>query len=182
MTSILFCVWLVPALPDKSLLQARIDQLASEYQAPSFQPHVTLFCGQTIDIAKTTARLGDITEALAPISLSVDALKTSAQYYKTLYLQFTPEAKSKKLVETIKQALDPNSPYQFNPHMSLLYKKMPLTEKGQIADQLQTASFMQTLKTHAVPFDQIQLRTDSEEENAQAVLSWRSFKDYRLGN
>lgn len=171
---ILFCVWLIPAQPHYLPLQTTINELAEQYDAPSFQPHSTLFCGKTTQIQTVKTTLSELLNDQKTITTDVVGLDTSADYYKTLYLQLQNKKSLIKLNQQFKKQLDPQSTYTFNPHLSLLYKDFPLEQKKTIAATLREKNY------DTILFDKVLLMSDTNEESAAAVNSWKILQTYNL--
>lgn len=70
-------------------------------------------------------------------------------------------------------SLDANSNYEFHPHMSLMYKKLPFNIKEKIIQGLR-----ETLEFEKVSFDKIQIMTDSHDETREAVENWKIIEAY----
>jgi len=177
----MFCVWLIPAMPFHTMLQAHINELVTTYAAPSFEPHVTLFCGETNDIEKTKVSLEALLKNQPKIALTAGSLEASDKWYKTLYVQFKSNAIITKLNEVVKTKLDPNSDYELNPHLSLLYKNIPLDQKRKLTEEVWPKVLDYIPANKILNFDTIKLMTDTDKEGPDAVKSWKLLQSYHLG-
>lgn len=121
--------WLVPAAEPKEYFTALIAELSRRCDAPVFEPHVTLASG-TITEGRAHEILREIFPR-EPIELEVERIDFSEQYPKTLFLQFRSSPAVEALGTEIQTAM--GSDYEFNPHLSLLYKGMPAAEKAELA-------------------------------------------------
>jgi len=176
----LFCVWLIPSMPFHTMLQAHIDKLAKAHEAPSFEPHVTLFCGGTNDIEKTKESLEILFKKQPKIGLTAASIDASEQYYKTLYVQFKSDDTVTKLSQAVKEKIDPNSDYTINPHMSLLYKDMHLEQKTKLTEKVWPKILDCIPADRILNFDSIKLMSDTNKEGPDAVKSWKTLKTVHL--
>ena len=124
--------WLMPAPEDIPVLQAIIEELANRYDAPIFKPHLTLYSGQFEKEETPWANLPSI----EPISLPVLGVDATTQYTKTLFLQFPRNERLLALMESLREQCPEPSGYSLDPHLSLLYADLPLSEKQNLAKNL----------------------------------------------
>ena len=122
--------WLLPSPEDSVKLQSVIEDFAQRHDAPAFKPHLTLCHGQFSE--EVTA--WDNLPVIEPISLPVIGVDSTAQYTKTLFLRFP---RSENLVytaqELLKQCPSKTDVLKMDPHISLLYADLPLSEKQKLA-------------------------------------------------
>jgi 2'-5' RNA ligase len=117
--------WLLPVEPLKEQLRSIVQQLANEYEAIDFEPHVTIYCGPSDDdhtriIAQEVASLYSHLE-LIPVKL-----EHTSEYPKTLFIQFQESDVVRRMSDAIKDRHARPADYVLNPHLSVLYKTMPL--------------------------------------------------------
>ena len=120
--------WLIPAETARSFFISTIGELAVRFDAPLFEPHVTIY---------VTRKGGDmpaevLSHALAgchPFRLSVHNLQYSDKFTKTVFVQFEPSSPLAQLSRALQQASALHDAYHLNPHLSLIYKKMARTAK-----------------------------------------------------
>lgn len=168
-----FSVWLIPQQKDNLYLQTLVSTLAVQYNTPTFRPHFTLYFGKTdsLDSVKKVIKrlVTSMGKNAKPIELTINGMDVTPDKFKSLYLTFEPEpelfAWSKQLGTAASQ-----DNYIFVPHLSLLYKDMPLSEKRHIKEQIEP-----TIRLSSVTFDQIELIREDDPDN---VNRWVSV--YRL--
>ncbi|PYJ25049.1 MAG: hypothetical protein DME91_05935 [Verrucomicrobia bacterium] len=158
--------WLIPAKPAYSFFQNLINDLARRYDAPVFEPHMTIHVGlHRFDvaekaIAKAAACSGRIEAKMLEIS-------HSSEFTKTLFVQFRLNAKLSRLNEIIRDAAQDSSDYQLEPHLSLLYKKMSPAARRELANSIK-------LPFSLVVFDSIKVvRCVSPTQSRADVEAWR---------
>src|SRR5437879_8040363 len=123
---IVIAYWLIPAEPAHSFFQGAINDLARRYDAPLFEPHVTIHVGANYpDAAEKT--LSKTAREWQPIHLKAVRIGHSDEFIKTLFVQFAPNRKLRQLNAIIRNAAQDSSHYELKPHLSLIYKYMPVS-------------------------------------------------------
>ena len=158
--------WLIPTELTRGFLEKLIADLARRYDAPVFEPHVTLYVGS--DRAEVADQIvSQAATGQEPIQLEVLDVRHSALFTKTLFLQLALSTKLQRLSELIRQRSPPSSPYYLNPHMSLLYRRMSLAARRELARSIR-------LPFSEVVFDSIcAVRCTSPTRNRAEVEAWR---------
>jgi 2'-5' RNA ligase len=91
----------------------------------------------------------------------------SGQFTKTLFVQLALNAKLQRLSELIRQRSRPSSPYPFNPHISLLYRRMSIAARHELARSIR-------LPFSEIVFDSVcAVRCASPTRNRAEVEAWR---------
>jgi 2'-5' RNA ligase len=158
--------WLIPTELTRGFLEKLIADLARRYDAPVFEPHVTLYVGadraEVVDQIVSQAATGQ-----EPIQLEVLDVRHSGLFTKTLFLQLALSAKLQRLSELLRQRSLPSCPYHLDPHISLLYRRMSLAARREIARSIR-------LPFSEVVFDSIcAVRCTSPTRNRAEVEAWR---------
>jgi 2'-5' RNA ligase len=120
--------WLIPTEPAHSFFQSLINDLARRYNAPRFEPHVTIHVGANGTEAAETA-LSKAAHDCKRIALAPLEVSHSSEFIKTLFVQFALTTQLQQLNQNIRTAAQDSSDYQLNPHLSLLYKKMSIQDR-----------------------------------------------------
>ena len=124
--------WLIPSESAQSFFQRIINDLAHRYDAPVFEPHVTIHVGADgADAAKNA--LGDAARECKLIGLTPLGIDQSDEFTKTLFVQFAMGAELRKTSDMIRQAANDSSQYELNPHLSLLYKNLAAPTRRELA-------------------------------------------------
>jgi 2'-5' RNA ligase len=158
--------WLIPTEPAHSFFGGIINDLAHRYDAPIFEPHLTIHVGRDCaDLAETA--LAHAASNCKPICLEPLEIDQSEEFIKTLFVQFGLSAELREVNETIRQAAHDSSQYELNPHLSLLYKNMAAAKRQELAASIE------------VPFSDVTfgalkaVRCVSPTESCKDVESWR---------
>jgi hypothetical protein len=157
--------WLLPAKAEAELFRRLIRILADEFKAPTFQPHLTL----GIATSEAPARLLRQLKA-EPLRLRVRGTAHSSKFTKTLFVRLTATG---SLARLIKQ-LGVKGSALSEPHLSLLYKKLPVNTRRELA------------KTIGLPFTELSFDSIaavscvSPTVTSKDVRSWRKLAAKRL--
>jgi hypothetical protein len=155
-------LWLVPAPPAREFFRQTIERLARECDAPFFEPHLTL--GVTADPPDLPCQLD-----VAPIKLKTLGIFWSATFTKTLFVRMPATAELEALRASLGQ--DKQLP---DPHLSLLYKRMPAEEQSRLAARM-------VLPFSSVTFDTVQAARCPNPTTTHAdVESWETIASSRL--
>ncbi len=126
--------WLVPAPREAAFFAKIIEELATRFDAPVFEPHLTLH-GGNVDPLRATDALREI-PAASNYQLEIEGIHASGEYIKTLFVRFRPSGELHRLRAALGEILDLESGAEFDPHLSLLYKEMPASEKASLAENV----------------------------------------------
>jgi hypothetical protein len=122
--------WLMPAKPERDLFRDIVRILRKEFGAPDFDPHLTLF---------VNAKHGQLPKRilqqvrLRPIRLNVRGVAFSAKFTKTLFVRFKSNPALKRIAIDLGRAAGFSTKAPKDPHVSLLYSKIPLRVKKELA-------------------------------------------------
>jgi hypothetical protein len=157
--------WLIPAEPARSFFEKKIIDLARRYNAPVFEPHMTLYVGS--DRVEAEEVIAKAVSGCRFAQAKVLKVCESGEFIKTLFVQFAPDRKLQQLYEMIRDAAQDSSDYQLNPHLSLLYKKMSILVRRQLAHSIE-------LPFPEVTFESIKaVRCVSPTRSCADVEAWR---------
>jgi 2'-5' RNA ligase len=158
--------WLIPAEPAHRFFQDLINDLARRYDAPVFEPHVTIYVGaNSTDAVNTT--LSKAARDCKRIMLQALEVSHSDEFIKTLFVEFGLNTKLRQLNQVIRSAARDSSDYDLKPHLSLLYKRMSVQTRRQLARSIEVP-FSQ------VVFDSLKaVRCISPTQNRADVEVWR---------
>lgn len=159
-TGVATALWLVPEGEAEIYFQETIERLAHEHGGVVFAPHLTLGLGAVELLDKVSS---------PPIELSVIGLDCSPRYTKTLFIRFALSPALAELRDSLGMDAD-----GFDPHLSLLYAEMPMTQKIRLRDSL------------PVPFKKVlfaaaeAVRCSLPVATAADVIAWKSVARRRL--
>lgn len=165
--------WLVPAEPRRELLREIIGILAKQFDAPRFEPHVTILAAP--GTGKSPKQILKQIQA-KPIRLRLCGIGFSSQFRKTLFVRLTPNKAFERLVVDLSDATKSRAKRVPDPHVSLLYTQLPVRAKRELALTIK-------LPFHGVVFDSIKaIRSASPIKTRDDVEAWRVVARRSLRN
>ncbi|MEP6808654.1 MAG: hypothetical protein ABI992_00285 [Chthoniobacterales bacterium] len=171
-TSEITAFWLCPAEPERRILSQLIGKLALRFDAPVFEPHLTIGVGPVM----TKMEAAEILHALesTPLLLEMKGVEFAEEFTKTLFLKFSHSQKASELSAEIMSRARSAVGYDFDPHLSLIYHDMSRSEKEALATTIE-------LPFRRVTFDSIQaISCRAPITKRVEVEGWRTLGERRL--
>ena len=131
MTKEKFSIWLIPSHLDGALISRSIQSLSKKYLAPIFKPHCTIFSPIT-DLNKAKIIINQLDQKI--FQVDVQGIDESDDIWKTVFLKLVNNSTLKKINVLFNQAFP--QIYQFDPHISLIYKKLDAKKRKSIISKL----------------------------------------------
>jgi 2'-5' RNA ligase len=171
---IVIAYWLIPTEPARSYFQRLIDDLARLYNAPQFEPHVTVHVGANCTDA-VDELLSKAARSCERIVLQALEVSDSSEFTKTLFVRFAMTTHLEQLNHSIRRAAQDPSDYELNPHLSLLYKKLSSRDRRLLTDSIEEPF-------PEVTFDSLKaVRCVSPTQSGADVEAWRMVAEKDLG-
>ncbi|MBM3904076.1 MAG: hypothetical protein FJ357_02920 [Thaumarchaeota archaeon] len=126
-----YSIWLVPSCEDKKYLNKIIHNLAKKHDAPKFSTHITVYSGIT-SLKKAKAAVQCINSC--KIRVCKTGIGQSDYLWKTLFVKIKKDKNLSEIHNTLYAAF--GTKYDFEPHISLIYKKMDSSTKLKIKNSL----------------------------------------------
>lgn len=156
--------WLVPAKPEREFFNEVIRILAGQMKAPRFEPHVTILIAHSNQ--QPPKRVLSRIES-APIHLSVRGIRGSSVFSRTLVVRFGSNRTFERLASQLRRASQSHDRAHANPHVSLLYKKLPAGTRRRLASMVK-------LPFSQVVFDSIKaVRCPSPLRDRADIKKWK---------
>lgn len=130
-----YSIWLQPPEPVFSELQKIIKDLARQYNAPVFEPHMTVLGGFEYDLEELVSKVKTVTSQIQDIELSLGPVSFSTTYYQSVFVRVNSSAVLMQLNLDVKKALGFENEL-FMPHVSLLYGKHDMATREKIVYDL----------------------------------------------
>jgi hypothetical protein len=165
--------WLCPAEPTRTYFTKLIGDLATKYDAPAFDPHVTLYVTDVTN-ENPNVVLESVLKNRGPYRLAVRGLDHSDKFTKTVFVQFEPDMEVARLSSDLRRASVVKNDYELNPHLSLIYKTMDSETKREIADSI-------SVPFPSVAFDLVNaVISPAEIKSRRDVEAWRVVAEQKL--
>jgi Cyclic phosphodiesterase-like protein len=166
-------IWLTPTSNDRSELSAVIDDLAVAFDAPIFEPHVTIATSDATAVVITDA-LRTTTKGIQAIRLNAAKVGFSRNLTNGLYISMDASDQFRSLVYAIHQSHPSLNFRDTEPRLSLLYRVGTEAWKRQIAQSLDFSN-------RTYEFDTIKVvQMHDSIENGSDVTDWNVQSTIRL--
>ncbi len=129
MTRLVYSLWLVPPRSMYQNLSTLIQNLAGEFGALPFEPHVTLQWATLSSESDAIDKARQIAKAIPPLTITLSEIGYEASYYRALYyaVDLTDALSSAYEIAT---ALFCGAEGLYRPHLSLLYGRYSAGRKA----------------------------------------------------
>jgi hypothetical protein len=166
--------WLLPAESLKEQLRSIVQLLAREYDSIDFEPHVTIYCGPSDD-DQTRAITHGVARLYSHVELKPVKLEHTSEYTKTLFIQFQDSEVVRRMSDAIKDRHARPENYVLSPHLSVLYKTMPLAMLAAICHTFD-------LPKGPYVFDRLRaIETEIPLTEPDQIKRWRTVFECSLG-
>ncbi|HAF02404.1 MAG TPA: hypothetical protein DIT76_00550 [Spartobacteria bacterium] len=156
--------WLILAEPKRELFCELIRILAKRFDAPRFEPHLTLLV--TAEDRQAPKQILEQIDA-SSIQLRLREISFSSKFTKTLFVRFKSNNTLEKLIVDLRRATKSRGKFVRDPHVSLLYKKIPAAVEKELASTIR-------LPFNEVLFDSIKaVRCHLPVHDRADVEAWR---------
>jgi hypothetical protein len=166
-------VWLMLREDDERQVATIVRDLAAEFGAPVFRPHLTLVEDNGTAPADLAQRVRGLALAAPRFAADIAGIGASTLYFRSLYARFPAEgpvrALKQRAIETI--AMTPLA--EFMPHVSLLYGIADTAEKRAAIARLEPR-----LTGMRLNFDAVAM---VESAKSIPIADWRVAARYPLG-
>ena len=136
MTAKAIAYWLLPEAAAREVFSREIRELARQFGAPLFEPHATIFIAPE-DSRAPLEVLREVRQV--KLELTIHSIRFGEEFTKTLFVQFEENSNLQQLGDAIWQASGARNRYVIDPHLSLLYAKLPAKTKPRLADNIRLA-------------------------------------------
>lgn len=145
-----FAVWLTPTHSDRRWLTKVIQDYATAYDCPVFEPHVTVYSGVALPTDNLSQIIKDAILEPQSITLQVLGLNYTESFFKTGFIDFEAAERLTQMSQAIRHRLTQPVDYILDPHLSLIYKDIPM-------DQKRLAMLRFVLSVSKVTFDTVKV-------------------------
>ena len=109
--------WLTAAEPDRTHWSEVIRSLAARFDAPIFEPHVTVYSGALHSNANPEEIVRTATREFSEIVLHASGIGHTEQFTKTLFIEFAANEALTKLSGELKRRSALAEDYELKPHL-----------------------------------------------------------------
>ena len=156
-------IWLIPAPADAQYLQGIINNLAATYQAPVFNTHCTLYSPTDLPALEIKKILEQSANNMESFYVKKATISHTENIWKTIFIELLKSPELEQLQQAVISQFPNGQPYEFLPHISLLYKEMSDKKKEDIIRNLQVKNYFKMDKIAAI-------RTEPNVDNWETVV------------
>ena len=165
--------WLIPSAPRRNFFSTLITELAQRFDAPIFEPHLSIFVEPASD-AHARRVIREVAADFGQIRMSVVGVRFSEEFFKTVFVQFSVSAAVTQLSAAIQSRSVHAGAFHIDPHLSLIYKNMSPDDKNKLAGSLR-------LPFDEVMFDSVAaINVPNGAKTRAGVESWETVAERRL--
>ena len=129
-------IWLTFSKNDRNYLKKIIDELSEKYQAPKFEPHITVYGLVDSEMSLLESIAKEVTLDHNSFLVEKSEILQSEELWKTVYVELKMNNQLELIYKNLKKHFEKIVKYEFNPHISLIYKILPMEEKIKIINEL----------------------------------------------
>ncbi len=131
----MYAIWLLLSESDQKSVQKITQRLSLLHSSPCFLPHITLFGTIATKLQKLIAITDRCFLDQEIFRVSTSGVGESDNIWKTVFIEIIPSAPLKRLNGILAADLKQDRTYHFKPHISLIYKNMPLNQRQTIVKE-----------------------------------------------
>jgi hypothetical protein len=165
--------WLLPAEPARGELTQIIGQLSRRLRVPAFDPHLTVNAIRR-PRGGAAPELGSAVAGIPPITLQVRGIAHSAEFTKTLFVEFESSPLLEELA--VRVARLTGGKYKLEPHLSLVYAQLSEPQREALRQETR-------LSFSEVVFDRVRVITGTPKvESGRDVETWQAIAEAALSD
>jgi len=129
-------IWLTFSKSDRDYLKNVIDAISEKYNAPKFEPHITVYGLIDSKLSLIDDVINEVAQNSNSFLVKKSEILQSEILWKTVYIELEMNQKLELVHNNIKKHFEKILKYKFNPHVSLIYKILPTEKKIKIINEL----------------------------------------------
>ncbi len=133
----MYAIWLTFQKDDENLLQDIINRLSKKYGSHPFKPHISVYGLTNIELDKISKICQNIAIKFQPFNVQFSNISYSDDFWKTLFVNIIPNAVMSEIYDNFTEKIKKIENYVFEPHISLIYKKMSIEQKKEISKTIE---------------------------------------------
>jgi len=162
-------IWFTFSKNDREYLKNTIDEISEIYHAPKFEPHITVYGLIDTEINEIAKIAKEIALNQKSFLVKKSEILQSEELWKTVFIELKENAQMDSIHKNFKKYFEKVSKYDFKPHISLIYKILPIKEKIEIINQLNIK-------------DEFQVNKLAIQHFSPDIKKWKIVKEYNLKN
>jgi 2'-5' RNA ligase len=133
----MYAIWFIFHENDELILQDIINKLSKKYNSISFKPHITAYGLIDIKLDEISKICQVIASETKPFEVCFLDISYSKYFWKTLFVNLRSDKIMIEIFENFCKNIKKLENHVFEPHISLIYKKIPNYKKQEIIKNLE---------------------------------------------
>ncbi|KZO97922.1 LigT-like protein [Calocera viscosa TUFC12733] len=131
-------LWLVPPPKEAKILQGVIDKLADKYNAPKFQPHITLLTRvpEHMPVEEVLVRIRSAVPPEEPLHIKLSRVESDGHFFQCVLAPVEQSDYLMTLNAEVRKAINPHDTAKYFPHLSLVYGDYTKEKKDAIIQEI----------------------------------------------
>ena len=165
----MYAIWLTFSKSDADYLKNVIDKISEKYNAPRFEPHITIYGLMNLKINLIDNIIRQVLHNFNSFSVKKSKILQTEVLWKTVYIELEMNQQLELIYNNLKNYFEKILKFEFNPHISLIYKILSIEEKIKIINELNIK-------------DEFRVNKIVIQEFSQNIEKWKIVKEYNLKN
>lgn len=132
----MYAIWLTFSKNDRDFLKSVIDKISEKYNAPKFEPHITIYGLLNSKMSLIDSVIKEVSQNSNSFLVKKSEILQSDVLWKTVYIELEMNQQLRIIHNSLKKYFEKILKYEFSPHISLIYKILPIEEKIKIINEL----------------------------------------------
>ncbi|HSB83129.1 MAG TPA: hydrolase [Nitrosarchaeum sp.] len=132
----MYAIWLTFAENDRDYLKSIIDKISEKYNAPKFEPHITIYGLLNLKMNLIDSVIKEVSQNSNSILVKKSKILQSDVLWKTVYIELEMNQQLGIIHNNLKKHFEKILKYEFSPHISLIYKILSIEKKIKIINEL----------------------------------------------
>jgi len=132
----MYAIWLTFSKNDRDFLKSVIDKISEKYNAPKFEPHITIYGLLNSKMSLIDSVIKEVSHNSNSFLVKKSEILQSDTLWKTVYIELEMNQQIRIIHNNLKKYFEKILKYEFSPHISLIYKILPIEEKIKIINEL----------------------------------------------
>ena len=162
-------IWLTFSKSDREYLKNIIDKISEKYHAPKFEPHITVYGLIDLEINQIDKIAKEVISNQNSFLVKKSEILQSEELWKTVFIELKIDQQLELIHKNLKKYFKKFLKYEFNPHISLIYKILPIDERIKIMNELNIKNEFQVSKLAVQKF-------------FPDIEKWKIVKEYDFEN
>jgi len=131
-----YAIWLTFQKNDEKKLQNIVNQLSEKYNSEYFKPHISIYGLTDIKINEISNLCQNISSKFEPFNVEFLNISYSNNIWKSLFVNLKTNETMTEIHNIFNKEFGKIKNNEFIPHISLIYKKIPVKQKKEILKNL----------------------------------------------